>query len=302
MLVPSLSGSLTVADWSIRWLEECPRGEGTTRAYRYAMKLLVDRFGGRQIRTISEAEGNSFMVSSPKNAGDVARVMFSDARRLGLIPRNPFAGHRRSLPSLRRPTLPVCDELERLLRASVNVHGPVYGDHFAAMIEVAAWSAVRPGELFALCMQQVDLERNTINVDRQLLRSGCLGPPKTRRDSDFSSDKYPNIKAHTLAAIAKGWPRILVLNRPGGAQRRDRLLEQSGLAPRTDEDRDEYPPAVGRGRSNGSQKGLVRGINPLGWMADVMYVPDRENQSHGSSLGAKLRGLCNGTRFRYVFG
>jgi hypothetical protein len=187
MLVPSLSGSLTVADWSIRWLEECPRGEGTTRAYRYAMKLLVDRFGGRQIRTISEAEGNSFMVSSPKNAGDVARVMFSDARRLGLIPRNPFAGHRRSLPSLRRPTLPVCDELERLLRASVNVHGPVYGDHFAAMIEVAAWSAVRPGELFALCMQQVDLERNTINVDRQLLRSGCLGPPKTRRDSDLSS-------------------------------------------------------------------------------------------------------------------
>ena len=46
----------------------------------------------------------------------------------------------------------------------------------------------------------------------------------------------------------------------------------------------------------------MRGINPLGWMADVMYVPDRENQSHGSSLGAKLRGLCNGTRFRYVFG
>lgn len=51
-----------------------------------------------------------------------------------------------------------------------------------------------------------------------------------------------------------------------------------------------------------NQKGLVRGINPIGWMADVMYVPDRENQSHGSSLGAKLRRFCNGTRFRYVFG
>jgi len=118
----------------------------------------------------------------------------------------------------------------------------------------------------------------------------------------FSSNRYPNIKAHTLAAIAKGWPRILVLNRPGAAQRRDRLLEDSGLPSRADEDRDEYPPAVGRGRANGSQKGLVRGINPLGWMADVMYVPDGENQSHGSSLGAKLRRFCNGTRFRYVFG
>jgi hypothetical protein len=118
----------------------------------------------------------------------------------------------------------------------------------------------------------------------------------------FSTAKYPNIKSHTEAAIAKGWPRILVLNRPDADKRRDRLLEDSGLAPRPDEDRDEYPPAVGRGRANGTLKGLVRGTNPIGWMADVMYVPDRENQSHGSSLGAKLRRFCNGTRFRYVFG
>jgi len=36
-------------------------------------------------------------------------------------------------------------------------------------------------------------------------------------------------------------------------------------------------------------------------MADVMYVQTREKQSRGSSLGAKLRRFCNGTRFRYVF-
>lgn len=101
------------------------------------------------------------------------------------------------------------------------------------------------------------------------------------------------------AAIAKGWPRILVLNRPGADQRRDRLLEH--IPTRTGFDRDEYPPAVGRGRPNGSQKGLVRGINPIGWLADVMYVPSSENRSHGSTLGAKLRGLCNGVRFRYGF-
>jgi hypothetical protein len=101
------------------------------------------------------------------------------------------------------------------------------------------------------------------------------------------------------AAIAKGWPRILVLNRPGADQRRDRLLEN--IATRPEFDRDEYPPAVGRGRANGTQKGLVRGINPIGWRADVMYVPSTENRSHGSALGTQLRGLCNGVRFRYVF-
>lgn len=133
------------------------------------------------------------------------------------------------------------------------------------------------------------------------VQPSCRRPSAVQRLL-FSAAKYPNIKAHTEAAISKGWPRILVLNRLHADKRRDRLLEESGLPPRAAEDRDEYPPAVGRGRPNGNQKGLVRGINPIGWIADVMYVPDRENQSHGSSLGAKLRRFCNGTRFRYVFG
>jgi hypothetical protein len=55
------------------------------------------------------------------------------------------------------------------------------------------------------------------------------------------------------------------------------------------------------GQANGDLRGLVRGINPVGWMADVAYVSSRENRSHGSSLGAKLRGVCEGTRFQYAF-
>jgi hypothetical protein len=115
----------------------------------------------------------------------------------------------------------------------------------------------------------------------------------------FSATKYPNIKLHTEQAIAKGWPRVMVLNRPGADDRRDRLLEDIPTKARFD--RDEYPAAVGRGRANGTAKGLVRGINPIGWLADVMYVPSAENRSHGSALGAKLRHFCNGVRFRYAF-
>ena len=91
----------------------------------------------------------------------------------------------------------------------------------------------------------------------------------------------------------------MALNRNGADARRDRLLEAFPTRPRFD--RDEYPAAVGRGRPNGALRGLVRGINPVGWMADVAYVPSRENRSHGSSLGAKLRRFCDGTRFRYAF-
>jgi len=93
------------------------------------------------------------------------------------------------------------------------------------------------------------------------------------------------------------------LNRKGAAQRRDRLLDSPklGLPTKSGFDRDEYPAAVGRGRANGDMRGLVRGIHPIGWMADVRYVKSSENRSHGASLGAKLRRLCNGVRFSYLF-
>jgi hypothetical protein len=115
----------------------------------------------------------------------------------------------------------------------------------------------------------------------------------------FSRAKYPNIRRHFIAAVKRGWPRVMVLNRKGTDDRRDGLLD--GFPTRPGFDRDEYPAAVGRGRPNGDQRGLVRGINPVGWMADVAYVPSRENRSHGASLGGKLRGFCDGTRFQYAF-
>jgi hypothetical protein len=124
-------------------------------------------------------------------------------------------------------------------------------------------------------------------------KTSCI-KPKTVQNITFSASKYRKIRQHFLKALRKGWPRILVLNRPGAAARRARLL--TDVPTRDGYDRDEYPPAVGRG------KGFhVRGISPRGWMADVAYVPSSENRSHGSTMGVKLRRFCNGTKFRYVF-
>jgi hypothetical protein len=125
-------------------------------------------------------------------------------------------------------------------------------------------------------------------------RPSCQKPAGVQPIS-FSATKYPTIKAHTEDAIAKGWPRILVINRAGSDARRDRLLRDWRTKPGYD--RDEYPPAVGRGRGSG----LTRGSDPRGWSADVAYVPSGENRSHGSTLGTKLRRFCNGTKFKYVF-
>jgi hypothetical protein len=119
--------------------------------------------------------------------------------------------------------------------------------------------------------------------------------PRGVQSIAFSATKYPNIRAHFRKAVRRGWPRTLVLNRPGADARRDRLLRD--VLTRPAYDRDEYPPAVGRGRGTG----LVGGSAPRGWRADVKYVESSENRSHGASLGGQLRGFCNGTRFRYRF-
>ena len=87
-----------------------------------------------------------------------------------------------------------------------------------------------------------------------------------------------------------------MLNRPAAAARRDKLL--ADVVTKPGNDRDEYPPAVGRGKY---RKALERGVSPRGWKADVQYVPSAENRSHGSTMGLKLRRFCNGQQFRYLF-
>lgn len=130
-------------------------------------------------------------------------------------------------------------------------------------------------------------------------KSSCSRPVGVQRVR-FGAGKYPNIKRHAESAIAAGWPRVLVVNRPGKGERRERLLRN--IPTKDGFDRDEYPPAVGRGRAYNDNRGLVRGVDPIGWVADVTYVRSGENRSHGASLGNKLRRFCNGTRFRYTFG
>src|SRR5918999_3882163 len=93
----------------------------------------------------------------------------------------------------------------------------------------------------------------------------CVSPTSLQRIV-FSASKYPNVRRHFRGALRRGWPRRLVLNRRGADERRERLLRD--IPPREGFDRDEYPPAVGRGRG----PGVEGGRNPRGVEADVGFL------------------------------
>ena len=105
------------------------------------------------------------------------------------------------------------------------------------------------------------------------------------------------IKHGLLAALATGAVALVPATSTAEAPIARAAATCADYPTREGQDRDEYPPAVGRGKG----AGLERGRNPRGWKADVRYVPSSENRSHGAALGAKLDDFCNGTRFRYVF-
>ena len=127
------------------------------------------------------------------------------------------------------------------------------------------------------------------------LQAAAAPAPAGVQPITFSKTKYPHIRRHFRAALRRGWPRTLVLNRPGADARRERLLERHPDPRRL---RPRRVPAGGRPRQG---QGPRARPHPRGWKADVRYVPSSENRSHGSVLGIKLRRFCDGTRFRYVF-
>ena len=96
-----------------------------------------------------------------------------------------------------------------------------------------------------------------------------------------SLTKYPHIAAHIRAAIRRGQPALLHIDRRHADQHRDKST--AVLPTKAGYDRDEYPPAMSREGGKG---------------ADVRYVNLHENRAAGASMGYKLGGYCEGQAFK----
>lgn len=176
------SGRETVAQFAARWMDDYPRPRESTRRHNAErVRAFAAEHERRRMDSITVDDARRWARDHPTQL-PALRAMFNDARRSSIVMTNPFAGlgiergrGRRDLPSEWMTE----EDVTALEQAARAVYGD-YGDTMAAIIRFAAYSGVRPGELFAL--EHDDLGTESIAIRRAAdSRTRTVGLPKNGR-------------------------------------------------------------------------------------------------------------------------
>jgi integrase len=173
---------LSVAEWVEMFLARYAR-EHKDSSYdtaRGALQRFVADFGERRLDSITRLEAIEWAEEVPPSRVPVAVTCMNAALDAELIERNPFRGlsHRVKSRGRADEAPPTHEELGLLLDAC-RVHGD-YAPQMRNLITFAAYSGMRPGELFALEWTDVDMKAMRIDVRRRLYR-GRTDLPKSNR-------------------------------------------------------------------------------------------------------------------------
>jgi integrase len=157
--------------------------ESTNIHNRERTRAFAQRYGACPISAIDDAVVAEWLAGGKRNGTIPAlRAMFNDAASAKsgrLVVRNPFArlGVARG-PGRRHERPPSEAEVWRLIGCARKLATP----SFAAWLQVAAFTGMRPGELDALRWENVDLARARVRVVEQFsAATGTFTSPKNGR-------------------------------------------------------------------------------------------------------------------------
>lgn len=174
----------TCGSFAQRWLDEWPRpATSTQRQYSDAMKQFVAQFGPTPLGRVERLSARTWALSVPRYVSRTVRTMYEDARNVGLVEHNPFSNLR--LPTTERTeqvNAPTLEEYSQILEACEVLGG--YGPEFRAMVQFAAWTGIRAGELQALKWEDVGEE--TVWIRRARKRDGDEKKPKNGREREIA--------------------------------------------------------------------------------------------------------------------
>jgi integrase len=163
-----------------RWLQEWPRpSPGTRETYSRAVRRFAEHFGPTPLGEVERLSARTWALQVPRNVSKPIATMYEDARNVGLVEANPFSNLRLPITETTQDVNPPSLDEYRQLVAACSVLGG-YGPEFRAIVQFAAWTGVRIGELAAL--QWEDIEDDFIWIRRARKNDGSIGKPKNGRE------------------------------------------------------------------------------------------------------------------------
>jgi integrase len=179
---PSTTVDITCGEWADRFLAryERDRKDSSADTARSALRRFIADFGDRPLDRIARIEAMDWADRVPPSKVPVVVTMFNAAVDAELVDKNPFRGlSHRSRSRGRSDEHPPTEDEFALLLDACSVHG-WYAPQMRALVLFAAYTGMRPGELFALEWPDVDLDAMRVDVRRRLYRSR-VDLPKSNR-------------------------------------------------------------------------------------------------------------------------
>jgi integrase len=174
------AGQVTVREFALKtWLPAQVVIDRSQHKYRRNLdRYLFPEWGDRQIRSIRPSEAAAWQQilttkyklsgTHPNRVAICVRSLFRLAVIDRIIPVSPFAGVKAPPIDSTEVNPPDVAEVRQLIDAA-------YNDRWAVMIETAALTGLRSGELRGLTVDRLDFLRRTIRVERQLVREPGKG-------------------------------------------------------------------------------------------------------------------------------
>ena len=193
----------TIRDWSTVWLRDYARAApATQRTYRSAVKQINTDIGDVLLARVDRPAARRLAKSWPRGTTRVARTMFGDAHRDGLLSANPFTNLRLETPKGRKDLDALTEPDIRSLADAALVALGDYGPEFRALLLFLGYVGCRPGEL--CCIRRSDLDRQAAEVTIRCALDGQGGEkaPKNGRS------RVVIVPPPAIAALADVSPRL----------------------------------------------------------------------------------------------
>ena len=235
-------GHTTIAEWADRWLAtKLPTvRRATADQYEYILRMhIVPHLGDRELGTFTPADVQAWLGTMHRRSGlapnTVAKVyrllknMLGGAVEVGMIARNPCTI--RGAGTERPP------EIEVATPEQVAALADACGDHYRALVFVAAYGGLRWGELGGLQRRHVDLGTGVVLVEQKLSEvNGVLEIDAPKTDAGRRSVALPALAVDELERHLRANVEPLATE-PRLHRRRGRLpptqqLPPTGLGPR----------------------------------------------------------------------